>query len=71
MSILSLAIGLMPLVDNFAHVGGFVGGLFCGLFLLIEDTRIARQMARESFAQSSFGGGGGGSDRPCCTYECW
>ena len=29
-------IGLVPLVDNFAHVGGFVGGFLCGCVVLAE-----------------------------------
>jgi membrane associated rhomboid family serine protease len=31
---LSLAFGLLPLIDNFAHVGGFLVGILCGLFVL-------------------------------------
>lgn len=34
MIIASLAFGLLPLIDNFAHVGGFLVGLLCGLFVL-------------------------------------
>eukprot|EP00808_Paulinella_micropora_P000516 g55926.t1 len=33
-TMLALVIGLLPLVDNFSHVGGWVGGLLCSLFFL-------------------------------------
>ena len=33
---LNLTIGLMPYLDNFAHVGGFVTGIFCGLTVLVS-----------------------------------
>lgn len=32
--IFSLALGLFPLIDNFAHVGGFVTGVITGVLLL-------------------------------------
>ncbi|KAI8813857.1 rhomboid family-domain-containing protein, partial [Cladochytrium replicatum] len=32
--IISFGIGMLPFVDNFAHVGGFVTGLFAGLLLI-------------------------------------
>jgi len=31
---ISLGVGLLPFVDNFAHVGGFATGLVAGLILL-------------------------------------
>jgi membrane associated rhomboid family serine protease len=74
MSVVSLAIGLMPLVDNFAHVGGFVGGLLCGLFLVMEDSQKSLQKAREAIRRSNSFRGGGVADsekRPCCTWECF
>ncbi|KAJ1570025.1 hypothetical protein HK096_005366 [Nowakowskiella sp. JEL0078] len=30
----SLSIGFLPYIDNFAHVGGFVTGIFAGLLLM-------------------------------------
>lgn len=39
-TVMSLAMGLMPLVDNFAHVGGFIGGLLAGLVLMVETQTI-------------------------------
>lgn len=33
---INLALGLMPFVDNFAHVFGFLGGLFIGSVLMIR-----------------------------------
>ena len=32
-----LLVGLMPLVDNFCNIGGFVCGFLCGLCMLVED----------------------------------
>ncbi|KAI9145016.1 rhomboid family-domain-containing protein [Paraphysoderma sedebokerense] len=32
--IVSFAIGLLPQIDNFAHVGGFIGGLLAGLLFM-------------------------------------
>lgn len=45
-TIFSLAMGLVPFVDNFAHVGGFVAGLLCGLALL-ADTAESRACMSE------------------------
>ncbi|KAI8808238.1 rhomboid family-domain-containing protein [Cladochytrium replicatum] len=40
----SLGIGLLPFVDNFAHVSGFVTGIFAGLLFMpsLTRTRAAR-----------------------------
>jgi hypothetical protein len=32
--VINLAIGILPHVDNFAHIGGFVVGLLLGFILL-------------------------------------
>lgn len=29
--LLALAIGLLPFIDNFSHIGGFIGGILAGL----------------------------------------
>jgi membrane associated rhomboid family serine protease len=66
MSVVSLAIGLMPLVDNFAHVGGFIGGLLSGLSLVSVDSRAAAVKHRR--------GGEDAQDarrRRCTTECCW
>jgi hypothetical protein len=34
-TIVNLAMGLLPLLDNYAHLGGFFSGFFVGLSLLI------------------------------------
>ena len=34
--LLNLAIGLLPLLDNFAHLGGLIGGLCLGFAILIR-----------------------------------
>uniref|UniRef100_A0A803KRW7 RHOMBOID-like protein n=1 Tax=Chenopodium quinoa TaxID=63459 RepID=A0A803KRW7_CHEQI len=34
--ILNLAVGVLPHVDNFAHIGGFITGFFLGFMLLIR-----------------------------------
>lgn len=33
---INLAVGLLPHVDNFAHIGGFISGFFLGFVLLIR-----------------------------------
>ena len=35
-TVVNLGIGLLPLLDNFAHVGGFVCGFLMGNFMLIR-----------------------------------
>jgi membrane associated rhomboid family serine protease len=35
-TLINLAIGLLPFVDNFAHLGGFVGGALTGLVVMIR-----------------------------------
>lgn len=42
-TVISLAIGLMPFVDNFAHIGGFIAGLLCGLVLLADRSDSKRE----------------------------
>eukprot|EP01116_Phalansterium_solitarium_P011871 TRINITY_DN27701_c0_g1_i1.p1 TRINITY_DN27701_c0_g1~~TRINITY_DN27701_c0_g1_i1.p1 ORF type:complete len:381 (-),score=69.75 TRINITY_DN27701_c0_g1_i1:170-1312(-) len=32
--VVGLAIGLMPMIDNFSHIGGLVGGIFVGCILV-------------------------------------
>ncbi|KAG6535447.1 hypothetical protein ZIOFF_000420 [Zingiber officinale] len=34
--VLNLAVGILPHVDNFAHIGGFISGFFLGFVLLIR-----------------------------------
>lgn len=34
--VINLAIGVLPHVDNFAHIGGFVSGFFLGFIFLIR-----------------------------------
>jgi hypothetical protein len=33
---LNLAVGILPHVDNFAHIGGFIVGFFSGFVLLLR-----------------------------------
>jgi membrane associated rhomboid family serine protease len=32
--LVALAIGLLPFIDNYAHIGGFLGGLFSGMAVM-------------------------------------
>lgn len=41
--IVDLALGLLPLIDNFSHIGGFIMGLLLGLVLLQSPARFRRQ----------------------------
>lgn len=36
---INLAIGLLPFIDNFAHIGGFLGGLLMGFVLLLHSDK--------------------------------
>lgn len=36
-TVLNLGLGLMPVLDNFAHVGGFITGFMTGLTVLVQD----------------------------------
>lgn len=49
--IISVAFGLLPYIDNFAHIGGFVTGLLSGLLLMPALTfskidKLIKRMAR-------------------------
>ena len=35
-TVLQIVLGLMPFLDNFAHIGGLVMGFFIGLGLLVQ-----------------------------------
>lgn len=79
-TVLALAMGLLPFVDNFAHVGGFIGGLLAGLVLLTAD-----DYANDDEEGGGSGpydveagggvccrgdGGGGGGGLCCCCFYC-
>jgi hypothetical protein len=34
--VLNLAVGILPYVDNFAHIGGFIVGFLLGFVLLLK-----------------------------------
>jgi hypothetical protein len=34
--VINLAVGILPHVDNFAHLGGFISGFFLGFVLLMR-----------------------------------
>lgn len=34
MILVSFAFGLLPFLDNFAHIGGFIGGILTGLVFM-------------------------------------
>lgn len=38
-TVINLGLGLMPYVDNFAHVGGFITGFCAGFILIMEDRK--------------------------------
>jgi len=40
LTLLNLALGLLPFVDNFAHIGGFVCGFLLGMMLVFEDRNL-------------------------------
>ncbi|CAN8293933.1 unnamed protein product [Cochlearia groenlandica] len=58
---IDLAIGLLPWVDNFAHIGGFLTGFFLGFVLLIRP-QFGWEESRNS---SQYGGRGSSKYNPC------
>ena len=46
----NLCIGLMPLVDNFAHVGGFIAGFFAGCILMLQPEVLPNGATKEPTA---------------------
>jgi len=46
-TIISLAIGLLPMIDNFAHIGGFLGGSFVSMIILPNKTKIIMEKYEE------------------------
>jgi membrane associated rhomboid family serine protease len=36
-TLFNLALGLMPFLDNFAHIGGLITGFFCGFGVLVSN----------------------------------
>jgi hypothetical protein len=74
---MSLAMGLVPYVDNFAHCGGFVGGFLLGNVLLVEKAQ-AREGERAGVGAVDLGllreDGSSVNGKCCCcecTQQCW
>lgn len=44
---ISFVLGLLPFIDNFAHIGGFVAGLACGVVFLRTPKTIARRLGQD------------------------
>lgn len=44
---INLAIGLLPFVDNFAHIGGLVGGMLLGFVTLLHTDRSGQLRCRQ------------------------
>lgn len=47
----NLVVGLLPFVDNYAHIGGFISGFLLGFVLLIQPQH--RWMIRERIRASA------------------
>jgi hypothetical protein len=45
--VLNLGMGLFPLLNNFAHVGGFIAGFFLALIMLVLKERDARGLEKD------------------------
>ncbi|KAI2463935.1 rhomboid-domain-containing protein [Annulohypoxylon bovei var. microspora] len=59
--VVSFALGLLPGLDNFSHIGGFIVGICLGISVLHSPNALRRKIGEDHFGgptYSSVGGGG-------------
>ncbi|KAI1504231.1 hypothetical protein F5X99DRAFT_372920 [Biscogniauxia marginata] len=57
--VISLVLGLLPGLDNFSHIGGFIVGLCLGICVLHSPNFLRRKIGEENFGGPSYSSVGG------------
>ncbi|KAI0156635.1 rhomboid-domain-containing protein [Hypoxylon sp. FL1284] len=58
--VISFALGLLPGLDNFSHIGGFIVGLCLGVSVLHSPNALRRRIGEDHFGGPSYSSVGGG-----------
>ncbi|KAI0005689.1 rhomboid-domain-containing protein [Xylariaceae sp. FL0662B] len=58
--IISFALGLLPGLDNFSHIGGFIVGICLGVSVLHSPNALRRKIGEDHFGGPSYSTVGGG-----------
>ncbi|KAI1654506.1 rhomboid-domain-containing protein [Daldinia decipiens] len=58
--LISFALGLLPGLDNFSHIGGFIVGLCLGISVLHSPNALRRKIGEDHFGGPSYSTVGGG-----------
>ncbi|KAI1393234.1 rhomboid-domain-containing protein [Hypoxylon trugodes] len=58
--VISFALGLLPGLDNFSHIGGFIVGICLGVSVLHSPNALRRKIGEDHFGGPSYSSVGGG-----------
>lgn len=58
--LISFALGLLPGLDNFSHIGGFIVGICLGVSVLHSPNALRRKIGEDHFGGPSYSSVGGG-----------
>lgn len=59
--VISFVLGLLPGLDNFSHIGGFIVGLSLGISVLHSPNFLRRRIGEDHFGGASYSSVGGGA----------
>ncbi|KAI1182853.1 rhomboid-domain-containing protein [Nemania serpens] len=59
--VISFVLGLLPGLDNFSHIGGFIVGLTLGISVLHSPNFLRRRIGEDHFGGASYSSVGGGA----------
>jgi len=62
--VISFVLGLLPALDNFSHIGGFLTGIVLGICLLRSPNALRERIGLDEPPYSSMGLNNGGSEMP-------